>query len=154
MVPLFVAAIAAACGDTATAVRRSRPPPLLTLNAATRVLSAGAVNELEVSASLRNETTTQIRVAVGSECPLYVRIFPDPTGEAADSLSSSWACALDGRTIALVPGDTAVLTRVLGADTLASFAPGRYGVDVAVTTSTGLIGKRAGTIQLPLPSSP
>ena len=54
----------------------------------------------------------------------------------------------------LAPGDTAVLTRVLSADTLGSFAPGTYGVNVAVTTSTGLIGVWAGAVQLPLASAP
>ncbi len=37
-----------------------------------------------------------------------------------------------------------------GADSLASFAAGRYGVNVAVTTRTLLIGTWAGTVQLPL----
>jgi len=64
------------------------------------------------------------------------------------------ACPPDASMLELAPGDTAVLTRVLGADTLASFAPGTYGVNVAVTTSTGLIGVWAGAVQLPLASPP
>jgi len=64
------------------------------------------------------------------------------------------ACAPGGPTLELAPGDTTVLTRVLGADTLASFAPGMYGVNVAVTTSTALIGVWAGAVQLPLAGPP
>ena len=64
------------------------------------------------------------------------------------------ACAPGGPTIALAPGDTAVLTRVLGADTLATFAPGTYGVNVAVTTTAAVIGVWGGAVQLPLTNSP
>jgi len=116
-------------------------------------VASGAPN-LEVSASLRNATKLRIGVAVGAQCPLFVRVFPDPTGEYADSLAASMACPPGASTLELAPGDTAVLTRVLSADTLASFAPGTYGVNVAVTTSTGLIGVWAGAVQLPLASAP
>ncbi|HYT69939.1 MAG TPA: hypothetical protein VEK78_01075, partial [Gemmatimonadales bacterium] len=86
----------------------------------------------------------RIRIALGTQCPLFVRIFPDPTGEYAASVNGSMACPPGASPLELAPGDTAVLTRVLGADTLASFAPGTYGVNVAVTTSTGLLGVWAG----------
>jgi len=64
------------------------------------------------------------------------------------------ACPPDASMLELAPGDTTMLTRVLRADTLASFAPGTYGVNVAVTTSTGLIGLWAGAVQLPLARGP
>lgn len=130
-------------------------PPTLSVSATTDVISAaGGAPELEISALLRNETKVGFQVAVGAQCPLYVRLFPDPTGAYSDSLSASMACAPGGPTIALAPGDTAVLTRVLGADTLATFAPGTYGVNVAVTTTAAVIGVWGGAVQLPLTNSP
>jgi hypothetical protein len=131
------------------------PPPTLSVSATTHVLSvASGAPDLEVSALLRNATLSRIRVAVGVQCPLFVRVFPDPTGEYAGSLDASMACPPGASTLELAPGETTVLTRVLAAATLASFAPGTYGVNVAVTTSTGLIGVWAGAVQLPLARSP
>ncbi len=54
----------------------------------------------------------------------------------------------------LAPGDSAVLTRVLRSESLAGFAPGTYGVNVAVTTPRYLIGTWAGAIRLPLTGAP
>lgn len=145
--------VACACeAPTEPSERHRLPlPPTLSVSATTHVLSvaAGAL-DLEVVASLRNATTSRIRVAVGSQCPLFVRLFPNPTGEYAVSLNASMACPPGASTLELAPDDTTVLTRVLGADTLASFAPGTYGVNVAVTTSTALLGAWAGAVQLPL----
>lgn len=129
-------------------------PPTLSVSATTRVVSvAGAAPELEVSASLRNATMSHIQVAVGAQCPLFVRLFPDPTGEFRNSTDPSMACPPGGPNLDLAPGDTAVLTRVLPADTLTTLAQGTYGVNVAVTTSTALVGVWAGAVQLPLQSS-
>jgi hypothetical protein len=89
-------------------------------------------------------------VAVGVGCPLFVKLFPDPTGEYEGSTDSSMGCLSGGPALDLAPGDTAVLTRVIGADTLASFAPGTYGINVVVTTNPFLIGVWAGAVQLPL----
>jgi hypothetical protein len=87
------------------------------------------------------------------QCPLFVRLFSDPTGEYFVSLDASIACAQNGTTLDLAPGDTAVLTRVIRADSLASFAQGVYGINVAVTTNTTLIGAWAGAVRLPLASA-
>jgi hypothetical protein len=126
-------------------------PPTLTVTATTRVLPvAGGAPDLEISALLRNSTVSHIQVAVGAQCPLFVRIFPDPTGENSGSLDLSMACAQGGPTLDLAPGDTAVLTRVLRADSLASFAQGTYGINVAITTTTDLMGVWAGAVHLPL----
>jgi len=146
---ILVALTVGACtGESPTQLRLA--PPTLSITATTRVVSAGGGSNLEVSASLRNATASRIRVAVGAQCPLFVRLFLDPTGEPAGSLDSSMACVLGASTIELAPGDTAALTRVLSADTFVSFAPGTYGVNVAVTTSSGLLGVWAGAVQLPL----
>jgi hypothetical protein len=60
------------------------------------------------------------------------------------------ACSTSGPAIDLAPGDTTRLTRVLRADELASYAPGLYGINAAVTTNTAVIGVWAGAVQLPL----
>jgi hypothetical protein len=126
-------------------------PPTLTVTATTRVLPvASGAPDLEISASLRNSTSSHIQVAVGAQCPLFVQIFPDPTGEQSGSINLSMACAQGGPTLDLAPGDTAVLTRVFRAVTLASFAAGTYGVNVAITSTTGLMGVWAGAVHLPL----
>jgi len=144
----------ACTGETPTGML-TLAPPTLSVTATTHVLPVvNSTPELQVSASLRNGTKLRIGVAVGTQCPLLVQLSPDPTGEPAGSLDASMACPPGGSTLELAPGDTAVLTRVLGADTLASYAAGLYGVNVAVTTSTGLLGVWAGAVQLPLTTSP
>lgn len=152
--PLLVALGLLACTDrapTQNIYERRLAPPMLSVSATTRVLPvAGAAPDLEISALLWNSTAVHFKVAVGAQCPLFVRIFPDPTGEPSGSLNASMACAQGGPTLDLAPGATAVLTRVVRADTLATFAPGTYGVNVAVTTTTDLIGVWAGSVQLPL----
>lgn len=129
-------------------------PPTLSVTATSRLVSnMGGGQDLEVSALLRNSTKSHILLANGAQCPLFVRLFPDPTGEASGSLDPSMGCPSGGPTIDLAPGDTTVLTRTLPAATLASFAQGKYGINVAVTTTTDLIGTWGGTVLLPLGSS-
>ena len=151
----LVALVLVACaGETPTEMHRLAPPTLY-VSAASRVVSeTDSVLALEVSATLRNETGVHIQVRVGPTCPLFVRLFWNPTGEPAGHLSSSMACPRGGPTLDLAPGDTTVLRRILGAATLATYAPGTYGVNVAVTTSTGLLGAWAGAVQLPLATPP
>jgi hypothetical protein len=146
---LLVVFIVTACGREPTALR-TPAPPTLRITGTNRVVSVAGVPHLEVSASLRNPTTIHIRVSVGEQCPLFVQLYPDTTGEPAGRLNPSMACPPSAPTRDLAPGDTALLIRVLGGDSLASLAPGNYGVNIAVTTSTALIGKWAGFVQLPL----
>ena len=151
---LVTLAVFACAGPTQTEMNRL-PPPTLSITATTQVLSiAGGAPVLQVSAAIRNATTQRIQVSVGANCPLYVHVFPDPTGQYQLSTDPSMACAAGASTLDLVPGDSTVLTRVLAADELASRAPGTYGVGVAVTTSTALIGVWAGIVQLPLANLP
>jgi hypothetical protein len=130
-----------------------RAPPLR-ITGANRVVTTGGVSELEILASVRNSTSIRIQVVVGAQCPLFVRLFPDSSGEPAGSLGPSMACAPGGSSLDLAPGDTTVLTRRVSADSLAALAPGTYGVNVAVTTSTGLLGAWAGAVHLPLTPAP
>jgi hypothetical protein len=62
-------------------------------------------------------------------------------------------CKSGGPTLDLVPGATAILTRVFPADTLASFAAGKYGINAVVTTTTDVSGVWGGTVLLPLEAS-
>jgi hypothetical protein len=156
---LLIALLLSACATQAPTgedVGRTRlAPPTLSVTATSRALPVpGSASDLQVSALLRNLTTTHIQVFVGAQCPLFVRIFPDPTGEQMGSTAAADACPAGGPTLDLAPGDTAVLTRVIRADALASFAPGTYGINAAVTTNTYLIGVWAGAVQLPLASAP
>ena len=152
---MFVVLCAMSCkssGPTATDLRVA--PPTLSVSATSRALAvAGSASELEVSALLRNETTAPIRVMVGAACPLFVRIFSDQTRESQGSLDSSMGCALSGPSLDLAPGDTTVLTRVIGGAELSSYLAGTYGINVVVTTNPGLIGVWAGAITLPLAST-
>lgn len=146
---LLAVLIVTACGREPTAFRTAAPPTLR-ITGTNRVVSVAGVPQLEVSASLRNPTTIHIKVAVGEQCPLFVRLYQDTTGEPAGSLNPSMACPPSAPTRDLAPGDTAVLIRVLRGDSLASLAPGTYGINIAVTTSTALMGTWGGFVQLPL----
>src|SRR2546423_13871087 len=141
---LVVADVLACTGEPPTGML-TLAPPTLSVTATTHVLPVvNSTPELQVSASLRNGIKLRIGVAVGTQCPLLVQLSPDPTGEPAGSLDASMACPPGGSTLELAPGDTAVLTRGLGADNLAFYAAGLYGVHVVVTTSHGLRGALGG----------
>lgn len=148
--PLLVALSLLACrGEAPTSTGENRlPPPTVSVSASTSVISLPSGDPgLEVIAFLRNGTTSHIRVYHGAQCPLYVSIDWDPTGEPAGSLWWWMACPWSTVPMDLAPGDTASLTRVFGPFT--SITPGTYGINVAVTTSTGLIGVWAGAVHLP-----
>ena len=153
-VRLLSALMVGACTSQSPTGYNRLPPPSLQVTGTSHVVSSAGVPSLEVLASLRNPTTTRIQVAVGTECPLFVTLFPDPTGQQQGSVDASMACAPGGSTLDLAPGDSAVLTRILPGDSLTGFTPGTYGVNVAVTTSTRVIGTWAGAVQLPLALAP
>ena len=146
--------IAAACSGQGVTNLHSLAPPTLQVTGTSRVVSSPTVPDLEVSALLHNTTRVRIQVAVGAQCPLFVRLFPDASGQPLGSLDPSMACAPGGSSLDLAPGDSAVLTRIIPGDSLTAFASGTYGVNIAVTTSTGLLGAWAGAVQLPLALAP
>ena len=147
---LFSVLMLGACRSESVTNQHTTAPPTLQVTGANRVVSAASVPELEVSALLRNATRVPIQVAVGAQCPLFVRLFPDSTGTPKGSLDPSMACAAGAATRALAPGDTAILSRIISSDSLAALAPGVYGINIAVTTSTALLGAWAGSVRLPL----
>ncbi len=135
-----------------TVFYRSLAPPTLDVRGASRVVSVGGAPALEVTASVSNRSTVNLRMGAGPLCP-YITIIPDPTGEPISSTNASMACPMDPNVV-LAPGDSIVLTRVLPADSLARFAAGTYGVNVTVRSDDYLTGTWAGAIQLPLSRAP
>lgn len=149
--PAVMALGVMACDSTSAMQEDRLPPPTPSVSASTLVLRpAGRTPALQVSARVWNETSEAMRVAVGPECPLFVRVFPDTTEEYQGSVDGSMACAPGTLTLLLAPGDTTVLTRVLTAAELAPHPPGTYGINVVVTTTAAIIGMWGGTIDLPL----
>jgi hypothetical protein len=106
---------------------------------------------LKVSVTLHNYTSVHLQAVVSASCPFAVRIFPDSTG-AYEYIGVN-ACPAGGSALDVAPADSVVLTRMISADSLATFARGTYGVNVLVGTTTGAIGAWAGAIQLPLPTA-
>jgi hypothetical protein len=156
---LLAAAALTACANREptqvdTTTRRLAPPALAMVATSRVVSSAGGAPALEVTATLWNPSTSHILLAVGPECPLVVWVFPDPTGEFMGSVDPSKGCASIGATRDVAPGDTIVLTRTVGADAFASLAAGTYGVNVAVTTNTAIMGGWGGAVHLPLTKAP
>ncbi len=91
--PLLTALVVSACSGEGPTNFHTLAPPTLRITGANRVVTTEGLSELEISASLRNPTSIRIQVAVGAQCPLFVRLFPDSTGEPAGSLAPSMACA-------------------------------------------------------------
>jgi hypothetical protein len=158
-VVLLTALSVLACDLTDTTSCRgclTTSPPTPNLSSKIRVLPvAGGAPSLEVSVSLMNGTSTSFVVL---QCPLVIHFSPYPPGSY--STSGSDQCPSGAPARPLTPGDTSVITRVLSADTLASFAPGQYRVAVSVTfhvvnrtDGNTVAGNSAGIVQLPLDSS-
>lgn len=124
------------------------PPSLYPTATSFAVAVPGGASELEVSVTLHNYTATHLQAVVSSSCPFAVRFFPDSSG--AYEYIGVVGCPAGGSKLDVAPGDSAVLTRMFGADTLATFAPGNYGINILVGTVSGWIGAWAGAIQLPL----
>ena len=98
---------------------------------------------------VKNETDSLMGVAVAPDCPLFVRIAPDPTGEPAGFAAASDFCAVAGAMVSLAPGESTALTGVIDSDSLATFGAGTFGVNVSVSTSNAVIGVWAGAVELP-----
>lgn len=149
---LLAALGAMACSSQAPTFNDRMAPPSLSVNASSNaVTDAGGASALQITVSVRNQTTSHLGAVISSSCPFAVKFFPDSTG--AYAYNGVVACPAGGSTLDLAPGDSVVLTRVFSADSLASFASGTYGINVLVSTNGGFIGVWGGVIQLPLISS-
>jgi len=131
-------------------------PEVPTLSARIRVLPvSGRSPDLQVSASLVNQTSTTFVVL---QCPLVVRFSPYPPGSYGTAAADQ--CPSGAPRFLLLPGASSVMTRVLDADTLATFAPGQYRVAVNVTfyeaartEGNTVAGLSAGIVQMPMDSA-
>ena len=151
----FVAFSACAEAPSGIDTTNRLAPPIPRVEASSRVIAGeGGVPVLEVSAVLRNSTPVHFKVATGAGCPLFVRLYSAPTGEYSGSVDGSMACPTSSLILDLGPGDSAVLTRTIRGDSLAMYAPGNYGINIAVTTNAFLIGTGAGAVRLPLSNVP
>jgi hypothetical protein len=117
------------------------------VSASTQVVSTASGPSLEIAALITNPTAVVFKLNTGAQCPA-IQIFPDPSGEIQSN-----ACP-PAATVDLAPGDTVVLKRVLPSDSLSSYAPGLYGVNIELATDRWAIGAWAGTVSLPLASTP
>jgi hypothetical protein len=153
-----VAASVLACTDHGSPTQNNGltlPPPHLTMTATSRVIATdGGARALEISAMMKNETDKVMAVEVDPNCPLIVQIQPDPTGEPQGSTAASDFCPLSGPMLAIAPGDSTVLTRVIGSDSLAAYGSGTFGLSALASTSTVLMAVWAGAVQLPLSATP
>jgi hypothetical protein len=135
----------------ASPTQRSLAPPAFSPTAKFAVADAGGVPDLKVSVTLYNRTAVHLQAVESSSCPFAVGIAPYP-GTA--TYTGVFGCAAGGAQLDVVPGDSAVLTGLIGADTLRTFAPGTYQVNILVGTNSGGMSLWAGTIQLPLTPLP
>jgi len=153
---VFIALLAGGCSSDAPTgtVRRSLPPPTLTVIATTRsVTNSQGGQDLEVTARLQNSTSVHIQLVSGLQCPLFVRLFLDPSGEFSGLLDGTMGCPTGLPTMDIPPGASLTLSRTIPQDSLVAFAPGKYGVNIAITTNGYVQGAWAGAIDLPLQPS-
>jgi hypothetical protein len=102
---------------------------------------------MEVTVLVSNSHDVHIEVAVGADCQLGLEILVENGGgEPFNPI----VCSPSGPTIDLGPRDTVTLTRVFDAHTLASVAPGTYGLAPVITQTTAKIESWAGWAQFPL----
>ena len=105
---------------------------------------------LQVVASLRNPGGVHLKVDVGPQCPLRVRMFPDSIPWGAGPADG---CPASSATFDLAPGDSTTLEHTISADSLATMPAGTYGISVAVTTGAIITVVFGGTVRLPLTAS-
>lgn len=158
LVLIALAALACSNTESVTACPGCWLPPPAPLGTLTiRALSdTGGTFSLQVSEFLQN-STANVTFSVG-QCPLRILLHP---GVDVGGLSGSDGCPAGSPVRVLAPGDTETMSRVLGPDTLASFAPGPYSVSVAIGYSyseAGQGGSYVGSppgvnVQLPLDSA-
>ena len=126
--------------------------PALTVVVGTHVAAdANGAAVLQVAASFKNATT--VHILLGG-CPLFVQLIPDPSGVGIGNLDASMACPAGSPTLDMAPGDSTVQLTELTAAMLASYAPGTYSLNTAVTSSTGLYGPPVIEVSLPLAPAP
>ena len=151
---LIVLSLLACKGEspTQTYTGLTTAPPTLYPTATLAVLVTGGFPVLEVTVTLHNYTPVHLQAVVSTTCPFAEHIFPDSSG--AYAYIGVVGCPAGGVNVDVAPGDSTILRKMIGADTLGTFAPGMYGVDILVGTVSGSIGAWAGAVRLPLTPPP
>lgn len=123
----------------------SLAPPTFSPSVTFAAVGSGGAPNLAVSVTLRNHTAIHLQVVESATCSFAVGIAPYPGGN--ETYIGVYGCPSAGAQRDVAPGDSVVLTGTIGADTLATFAPGTYQVSILVVNTISIW---AGTIQLPL----
>jgi hypothetical protein len=139
-----------ACGADQM-VRMTPAPPSPILVGTVRVVPDGNGQlGVEVAAHVSNSTNVHFHLGTASNCPLYVRIFPDSTGEPIGVGGFPDPCPSSLLTIDLAPGDSIVLTQFTPASVFTSLPPMLYGFNVGVAFDQRSITGWAGSVRVPL----
>ena len=142
----------AACSDATSTTSGDgldhRAPPSVDLRAS--AADSGGVLRITVVAS--NPSRVHLQMISSPQCPFTVRIFPDSTGALVGGTGPG--CPSSTGTTDLAPGDTVYLSRIFAANDLAQYAPGEYGINVTVGTTTDTTTVWGGAVTLPLNSRP
>jgi hypothetical protein len=120
-------------------------PPTFSPSVTFAAVGSGGAPNLAVSVTLRNHTAIHLQANESASCPFAVGIAPYPGGN--ETYIGVYGCPAGAAQREVAPGDSVVLTGMIGADTLATFAPHTYQVSILVGTTMSIW---AGTIQLPL----
>lgn len=123
-------------------------PPLFDL----RAVSVDSGGVLQIAVVVSNPTGVHLQMANSPQCSFAFRIFPDSTGEPVTDPGGS--CPSSTSATDLAPGHSVTLIRTLSVSDLAQYAPGMYGINVTVRTTTATTTAWAGTVRLPLSSKP
>ena len=152
VVPLAMSALGAVgCLGDRMPTENRLGPPVPEVIATTRIVAADKPS-LEVSAVVRNPSGRHVLMPTGEVCPLSVKLFPDSTGEQLIAGGPVVVCATSPNAplLDLAPGDSTQLRRTIPGDSLASSAPGLYGVNVTLVVVNSVVTVWAGAIHLPL----
>ena len=140
----------AACSDSTAATSSgglTLPPPTPDIVTASSVVANGEVN---VTVLVLNRAGVHLEMVGPPQCSVGVSFFPDPSGQPMTMGSpSTGTCMSAASTFDLAPGDSVWLSRSVPASDLARYAPGTYGVNATVATTTVVETVWAGAVKLP-----
>jgi hypothetical protein len=139
-----------ACGTKEVSGLTTAPPSPSLVGSARIVSDAGGQLAVEIAARLHNGTSVHLHLGTGPSCPLYVRMFPDSTGEATVVGGFPAHCPASAFTLDLAPGDSIVLSQTMAASEFSSLQPMIYGFNVGVVFDYGSVTGWAGAVRLPL----
>jgi len=102
---------------------------------------------LNVWMSIKNETEQHLGL---TQCTPRVELYATTNGQQIGAVSGSMACPAGSSVLDLAPGDSTMQSHLLSADTLATFAPGEWSVEVVLTSTNRVTSYPVGVFTLPL----